>query len=114
LAGKWGQENFCLSSSCLLFVTCSFVSAAERTVTVTHWAVEGIGAEPGVMRRDPSDISKTHKVTSGPWAGGAYRPEAFTQSGNGDIPEWGVEIARQKKQSGKLPFIQRFDVTEKK
>jgi hypothetical protein len=50
----------------------------------------------------------------GPWAGGAYRPEAFTQSGNGDIPEWGVEIARQKKQSGKLPFIQRFDVTEKK
>ena len=29
-----------------------------QTVTVTHSAVEDIGAEPGVMRRDPSDIIK--------------------------------------------------------
>jgi predicted GH43/DUF377 family glycosyl hydrolase len=49
---------------------------------------------------------KTHEVKDGPWAGGAYRPEAFTGSHTGDIPEWGVEIGRAK---GHLPFIQRFD-----
>ena len=27
-------------------------------VTITHTALEGIGAEAGVMRRDPSDIIK--------------------------------------------------------
>ena len=45
---------------------------------------------------DGIHFSKTHNVTNGPWAGGAYRPEAFTQSGNGEIPEWGVEIGRAK------------------
>ncbi|EMI19636.1 lipoprotein [Rhodopirellula maiorica SM1] len=58
---------------------------------------------------DGIHFSKTHRVKNGPWAGGAYRPEAFTQSGKGDIPEWGVEIGRAKKQ---LPFIHRFDVKE--
>ena len=53
------------------------------------------------------DFSKTHDVKKGPWAGGAYRPEAFTQSGKGDTPKWGVEIGRAK---GALPFIHRFDV----
>jgi len=42
-----------------------------------------------------------------PWAGGAYRPEAFTDSGTGQRVEWGVEIAVAKKS---LPFIGRFDV----
>jgi hypothetical protein len=58
---------------------------------------------------DGVHFSKTHNVANGPWAGGAYRPEAFTQSGNGKLPEWGVEIGRAK---GKLPFIHRFDVTD--
>ena len=58
---------------------------------------------------DGIHFSKTHDVKNGPWAGGAYRPEAFTESGEGDIPEWGVEIGRAK---GHLPFIQRFDVSE--
>ena len=31
---------------------------AMPTITVTHSEIEGIGAEPGVMRRDPSDIIK--------------------------------------------------------
>ena len=63
---------------------------------------------------DGINFSKTGAVKKGPWAGGAYRPEAFTQSGKGTIPEWGVEIGRSKgkKKEGKLPFIQRFDVTE--
>ncbi|MDF7806444.1 family 43 glycosylhydrolase [Pontiellaceae bacterium B12219] len=61
---------------------------------------------------DGVNFSKIGTVKSGPWAGGAYRPEAFTQSGTGDIPEWGVEIGRPKGK-GNLPFIQRFDVTLK-
>ena len=62
---------------------------------------------------DGVNFTKTHKVVKGPWAGGAYRPEAFTQSGKGELPEWGVEIARNKgkdKAKGKLPYIGRFDV----
>ena len=55
---------------------------------------------------DGISFSKTHTVKNGPWAGGAYRPEAFTQSGTGDIPEWGVEIGRAR---GHLPFIRRFE-----
>ena len=62
---------------------------------------------------DGIKFSKTHKVAKGPWAGGAYRPEAFTQTGTGKIPEWGVEIARSRaKGKGKLPCIGRFDVTK--
>lgn len=60
-------------------------------------------AEDGVR------FTKTHDVKNGPRAGGGYRPEAFTQSGTGDIPNWGVEIGRTK---GQLPFIQRFELTE--
>lgn len=62
---------------------------------------------------DGVNFKKTHNVVKGPWAGGAFRPEAFTQSGNGKLPEWGVEIARPKgkgKGKGKLPCIGRFDV----
>jgi beta-xylosidase len=60
---------------------------------------------------DGLHFTKTHTVKKGPWAGGAYRPEAFTQSGTGDIPEWGVEIAKAKGK-GSLPCIGRFDVTK--
>jgi beta-xylosidase len=41
-----------------------------------------------------------------PTGGGAYRPEAFTDSGNGEMIEWGVHIKGKK---GFLPFIERFD-----
>ena len=64
---------------------------------------------------DGIHFTKTHDVENGPWGGGTYRPQAFTQSGTGDIPEWGVEIGRLKgKKKGQLPFIQRFDVKEVK
>lgn len=59
---------------------------------------------------DGIHFTKTHDVKSGPWAGGTYRPEAFTDSGTGSIPEWGVEIGRGK---GQLPFLGRFDLAEK-
>lgn len=58
---------------------------------------------------DGINFTKTHRVIKGPWAGGAYRPEAFNQSGKGQLPEWGVEIARSKTK-GQLPCIGRFDV----
>lgn len=62
--------------------------------------------------KDGIHFFKTHKVTNGPLAGGAYRPEAFTQSRSGEIPEWGLEIGTAtKKVNGGLPFIQRFDIT---
>ena len=32
------------------------------TLTVTHSVLEGIGAEPGVMRRDPSDVIKVEDL----------------------------------------------------
>lgn len=63
---------------------------------------------------DGIHFTKTHTVTNGPWAGGAYRPEAFAQSGTGNIPQWGVEIGRTRGKKGALPFIQRFDVKEVK
>ncbi|TWT72854.1 family 43 glycosylhydrolase [Allorhodopirellula solitaria] len=55
---------------------------------------------------DGIHFSKTHHVKNGPWAGGAYRPEAFTDSGSGGLPKWGVEIGSARKH---LPFIRRFD-----
>lgn len=58
---------------------------------------------------DGLHFSKTHQVIDGPWAGGVFRPEAFTESGKGEIPEWGVEIGRKTNQ---LPFIQHFDLEE--
>ena len=62
---------------------------------------------------DGMNFKKTAKVVKGPWAGGAYRPEAFTDSGTGTIPTWGVEIARPKgKLKKKLPCIGRFDVSQ--
>jgi len=60
-------------------------------------------AEDGV---NFTQVMKT--AHDGPWAGGTYRPEAFSDSGNGDNPVWGVEIGRGEKKS--LPFIGRFDI----
>jgi sucrose-6-phosphate hydrolase SacC (GH32 family) len=56
---------------------------------------------------DGFNFTKTHQVIKGPLAGGTYRPEAFTDSDQGQAPEWGLEIGRNKKS---LPFIHRFDL----
>lgn len=61
--------------------------------------------------KDGINFTKTHNVKAGPWAGGAYRPEAFTDSNKGELPTWGVQIGRPKgKGKGKLPCIKRFEV----
>ena len=41
-----------------------------------------------------------------PHAAGAYRPEAFTDTHTGTMPEWGVQVGTRK---GHLPFLERFD-----
>ena len=51
-------------------------------------------------------FSKLMDLKDVPSAPGAYRPEAFTNSGKGRMIEWGVHIGRRK---GYLPFIERFD-----
>ncbi len=50
-----------------------------------------------------SRVGPAHGV---PNAAGFYRPEAFTDSGLGTWPEWGIQIQGQK---GLLPGLSRFD-----
>ncbi|HUT10090.1 MAG TPA: family 43 glycosylhydrolase [Thermoguttaceae bacterium] len=58
---------------------------------------------------DGLHFSKTHNILNVPTAAGAYRPEAFTDSGTGERIDWGVHIGKQNES---LPFIQRFDLVE--
>jgi hypothetical protein len=58
---------------------------------------------------DGLHFSKTHNVIDVPTAAGAYRPEAFTDSGAGEQIEWGVHIGKRQ---GLLPFIERFDLVK--
>ena len=55
---------------------------------------------------DGVHFTTTHKTEGGVFAGGTYRPEAFTDSQQGEMPEWGVEIGKGKR----LLCIQRFDM----
>jgi predicted GH43/DUF377 family glycosyl hydrolase len=58
---------------------------------------------------DGIHFKTTHKMTEEAFAGGTYRPEAFTDSKKGEIPIWGVEIGKGKK----LLHIQRFELEVK-
>jgi predicted GH43/DUF377 family glycosyl hydrolase len=55
---------------------------------------------------DGVHFSKLYDMPETPFAGGTYRPEAFTDSNLGKAPMWGVEIGP----AGKLLCIQRFDI----
>jgi hypothetical protein len=55
---------------------------------------------------DGLTFSKMQDLAQIPSAPGAYRPEAFTDSGNGKMPQWGIKIVSKK---GLLPFLERFD-----
>ncbi len=59
---------------------------------------------------DGLKFKKVDTVIRGPWAGGAYRPESFTETGEGTYPSWGVEIYMKK---GTLPCIGRWDAEVK-
>ncbi|WP_442512192.1 family 43 glycosylhydrolase [Novipirellula sp. SH528] len=60
-----------------------------------------------MFSEDGVNFTKTHTVANVPTAAGAYRPEAFTDSGKGERIQWGVHIGKRK---GSLPFIERFDL----
>jgi hypothetical protein len=55
---------------------------------------------------DGVSFQKLCDLAQVPHAPGAYRPEAFTDSGRGRMIEWGLEIGEKK---GQLPFLERFD-----
>ncbi len=55
---------------------------------------------------DGVNFTKTHDLSEEAFAGGTFRPEAFTNSNKGEAPTWGVEIGP----AGKLLCIQRFDI----
>ncbi len=63
-----------------------------------------------LFSEDGINFNKRHSnTTSSPHAAGLYRPEAFTESGKGNLFQWGVHIGKKR---GYLPFIQRFDITD--
>jgi hypothetical protein len=55
---------------------------------------------------DGLGFSKMQDLVQIPRGAGAYRPEAFTDSGKGTMPQWGIQIGIQK---GFFPFLERFD-----
>jgi hypothetical protein len=55
---------------------------------------------------DGFTFSKMQDLVRVPTAPGAYRPEAFTDSGAGKMPSWGIQIGHRQ---GFLPFLERFD-----
>ncbi|PXA05270.1 xylosidase [Coraliomargarita sinensis] len=56
--------------------------------------------------RDGVNFSKKHELKEGPWAGGAYRPDGFEETTDGDRIRWGLQIGKKK---GSLPFLERFE-----
>jgi len=58
---------------------------------------------------DGVSFQKILETGKGAWAGGTYRPEAFTESGQGDHPTWGVEIGSMQG-TRDLPYLGRFDI----
>ncbi|WP_430934686.1 family 43 glycosylhydrolase [Saccharicrinis sp. 156] len=59
---------------------------------------------------DGIHFTKIYDLVNSPHAGGAYRSEAFTQSGKGEVPKWGVQIGRPDRKKGELPFVQGFEL----
>jgi beta-xylosidase len=61
---------------------------------------------------DGIHFEKTGEINNedAPWAPGAYRPEAFTDNGKGQMIEWGLHIGGERPEL----FLERFDMVEKK
>ena len=62
--------------------------------------------------KDGINFIKTHIVIPDnvPLAAGVYRPEPFTDTGNGEMVEWGIHIGQKK---GFLPYLERFEIVVK-
>lgn len=63
-----------------------------------------IYSEDGIHFETTKEISNENA----PWAPGAYRPEAFTDSGKGEMIEWGLHIGGEKPDL----FLERFDIVK--
>jgi len=63
-------------------------------------------AEDGIQFKKKGQIANK----DAPWAPGAYRPEAFTDNGKGEMIKWGLHIG------GKRPnlYLERFDIAKEK
>ena len=63
---------------------------------------------------DGLNFSKTNTIIDGPWAGGAFRPDHFSDSGKAQRPTWGVAMGRAPRASKNapinLPHIQRYEI----
>ena len=59
---------------------------------------------------DGLNFKKTGEIpnANSPWAPGAYRPEAFTDSEKGETIRWGLHIGGERPDL----FLERFDLTE--
>jgi len=57
---------------------------------------------------DGLSFKKVQNMEGHPWAAGTYRPEAFTDSGKGEAPVWGIEMALDDKKN-KLPRLRRYE-----
>ncbi len=63
-----------------------------------------------LFAKDGLHFAKLRDIVDVPTAAGAYRPEAFTDSREGQPIQWGVHIG---KRIGFLPFLERFDLVER-
>jgi hypothetical protein len=66
---------------------------------------------PGIRRTlqyadDGLRFRRVENLQTIPRGAGAYRPEAFTDNGQGEMIEWGLQIGVRK---GDLPWLERFD-----
>ena len=64
-----------------------------------------------MFAEDGIHFQKTHEINNqnAPWAPGAYRPEAFTDSGKGKMINWGLHIGGERPEL----FLERFDIVGK-
>ncbi|MDC0497375.1 family 43 glycosylhydrolase [bacterium] len=58
---------------------------------------------------DGLNFKKTHNVVGGPVGAGGYRPGSFTDKGEGEPVQWGVELQYPSRKQGGLPYLQRWD-----
>ncbi|WP_372774750.1 family 43 glycosylhydrolase [Mangrovibacterium sp.] len=104
-----------------------YVKHAENPVIpgnheVAVWT-QGKGVAAMIGTTGPDDITNTiqyaedgihftkiYDLKNSPTAAGLYRPEAFTESGKGEMPEWGVKIGKANREKAELPFIQGFEL----
>ena len=61
-------------------------------------------AKDGLNFKETAEVSNSNA----PWAPGAYRPEAFTDSGKGERIQWGLHIGGERPDL----YLQRFEIVK--